>query len=331
MPDYPVYAYSVPIGEFDTAVNFGDFGATFSISDPIEVTITDDDGILQTDLSDGATVSIGDDDQGSITSITYRTITLDHDGVMVEQVVAIIERDAVADYLLIPVDTVDGEVEDGALPVSDAYGAGDLVAYSGSFDLQTPGAPCFVAGTMIRTPEGEVAIEMLSAGDLVSTRDNGALEILWIGSRKVYLGKLESRRHLTPVKISEGAIGNERELVLSPDHRVLVSSWQAEVVFGEPEVLVAARDLVNDGSVTRAARAEWVEYFHILVRTHELIWANGQLCETLLPSELALGKLAASERATVHEIFPELREMKLDPVRPMLSSAEARTMIPTSS
>ena len=79
---------------------------------------------------------------------------------------------------------------------------------------------------------------------------------------------------MAPILIRKGALGNTRDLRVSPQHRMLLSGWQAEVLFGESEVLATAKSLVNDHSILREEGGE-VKYFHILFDSHEIVYAEG--------------------------------------------------------
>ncbi|MEM0922296.1 MAG: Hint domain-containing protein, partial [Pseudomonadota bacterium] len=168
-------------------------------------------------------------------------------------------------------------------------------------DLITAGIVCFTRGTMIATPRGEVAIEDLSVGDKVLTRDNGALPVRWIGSRR-----LPAVANLAPIMIKAGAMGNDRDLKVSPQHRMLICDWRADLMFGEPEVLVAAKDLINGDTVYRAEGGE-VEYWHILFDSHQIVTANGAPSESFHPGEQALTIMDDASRDELLAIFPELR------------------------
>ena len=97
---------------------------------------------------------------------------------------------------------------------------------------------CFGPGTKIRTPAGQRAIEEIKPGDLVWTRDNGGLPVKWIGTTTV-----PGTGAFAPVVFAPDAIGNIEELVVSPEHRIFVTSAMAEVLFGQSEVLIAAKHL----------------------------------------------------------------------------------------
>ncbi|MEZ5778405.1 MAG: Hint domain-containing protein [Paracoccaceae bacterium] len=169
-------------------------------------------------------------------------------------------------------------------------------------ELRAIGIPCFTRGTMIETPSGEVAIEALRAGDNVKTLDHGAQTIRWIGSRTVAaIGRL------APVLIPAGAFGNRRALKVSPQHRMLFSGWRTQLLFGEADVLIPAKFLV-DGKTIREVPGGEVEYFHILFDRHEVIFAEGAATESFHPGAQAFGALDAAARAEVISVFPELAD-----------------------
>ena len=87
---------------------------------------------------------------------------------------------------------------------------------------------CFVAGTLIETAKGARPIEELEEGDLIYTIDHGMQAIRWIGSRIV-----NASDKLAPVMIKAGALSNAEDLLVSPNHRILLSGWQSELMFGK--------------------------------------------------------------------------------------------------
>lgn len=160
--------------------------------------------------------------------------------------------------------------------------------------------PCFVSGTMILTPEGEVPVESLRAGDLVMTQDEGAQPLRWIGQRQVV-----ATGDFAPIRISANTFGKHRELMVSPLHRVLIRDVVAELLFGETEVLVAAKDLVNDHSVRRV-EGGMVEYVHILFDRHQVVISEGLETESFLPGPQTTKSLEARIVHEICTIFPEL-------------------------
>ena len=184
---------------------------------------------------------------------------------------------------------------------------------------------CFTSGTLIRTPTGDVPIETLSIGDKVSTLDNGARPISWIGKQTV-----PAQGNLAPISFAEGAIDNTRELLVSPQHRMLISDWRAELLFGESEVLVAAKHLVNDKDICRVIGGE-VTYIHIMFDQHEIVFAEGIPSESYYPGETSLSQMDAAARDEIFAIFPELEHRnpasQFPPARPFLKAFEARALL----
>ncbi|WIY26720.1 Hint domain-containing protein [Parasedimentitalea psychrophila] len=187
--------------------------------------------------------------------------------------------------------------------------------------------PCFVAGTLIRTPYGELAVEDLQPGDLVVTRDDGAQPIRWIGARLV-----EAEGDFAPIHIRKGTFGSHRDLRVSPQHRVLVRDSLAELLFGEAEVLVAAKDLLNDRSVTRSPGGE-VTYVHLMFDRHQVIFSEGLETESFLPGPQTTNLLEQPVVDEICALFPELDpatgEGYGDTARPTLKSYEARLLSAT--
>lgn len=160
--------------------------------------------------------------------------------------------------------------------------------------------PCFVAGTLIATPAGPRPVESLRPGDLVLTQDDGAQPLRWVGSRSV-----AAEGALAPIRISAGAFGAHQALMLSPQHRVLVRDPLAELLFGDVEVLVAAKDLVN-GTTVSVVEGGRVEYVHILFDRHQLVWSAGLATESFLPGPQVMGGFDACVQDEICAIFPEL-------------------------
>ncbi|WP_373356914.1 Hint domain-containing protein [Pseudoroseicyclus sp. CXY001] len=170
------------------------------------------------------------------------------------------------------------------------------------FPSTPPTVPCFAAGTLIDTPDGPRKVEELAAGDMVLTRDHGARPIVWVGRRRV-----PGRGRLAPVEIAAGALGNARPLRLSQQHRVLLEGWRVALHFGETEALTAAKHLVNDSTI-RIAPCDEVEYVHLALDAHEILFAEGLATESLHLGPGALASMGHEARAELLEIFPELED-----------------------
>ncbi|MEM6727764.1 MAG: Hint domain-containing protein [Pseudomonadota bacterium] len=135
----------------------------------------------------------------------------------------------------------------------------------------------FTRGTRITMASGaQVAIEDLTVGDKVLTRDDGAQEIRWIGQN--------TRRAVgdfAPVLVTRGTLNNENDLIVSPDHRLFIYQRDDAIGAGRSEVLVKVRHLIN-GTTVRRLEGGFVDYFQLLFDSHQIIYAEGIAAESLL-------------------------------------------------
>lgn len=172
--------------------------------------------------------------------------------------------------------------------------------------------PCFAWGTMIETEYGAMPIQDLREGMKVWTVDHGMQPIRWIGSRKLDASVLAGAPNLRPIRIKAGALGAgipSRDLLVSPQHRVLVRSRIARKLFGEEEVLVAAKQLLQVDGIDIATDLPEIEYFHMLFDRHEIVLSEGAETESLYTGVEALKSLGHEAREEIFAIFPELRNI----------------------
>lgn len=185
------------------------------------------------------------------------------------------------------------------------------------------GIACFTAGTLVETPEGARPVEQLRAGDAVIIAD-GTVELLrWAGQTTVRGGA-----EFAPVCIAKGYFGAQVDLYVSPQHRVLVRGWQAELYFGCEEMLVAAKDLLGHEGVSRASR-DLVTYVHLLFDHHQLLKTQGLISESFLPAAEGMKGWAAEAAAEIYALFPELRSDPLacgQTARPVFPSRAAEVL-----
>lgn len=176
----------------------------------------------------------------------------------------------------------------------------------GSFssDLNLLATICYAKGTLIETPEGPRFIETLKIGDMVTTLDNGSQPIRWIGGRPTSGMGLNA-----PVHIAAGALGNIRPLTVSQNHRMVVRGSTAELHFGQNEVLVAAKHLVNGTTVTLRPRST-ITYFHFLCDDHEIVFAEGCPSESLFPGAQTFNVLDKDERDEIFDLMPHLASLQ---------------------
>ncbi|GGW30899.1 hypothetical protein GCM10011452_19220 [Gemmobacter lanyuensis] len=191
------------------------------------------------------------------------------------------------------------------------------------------GVICFTPDTRIATPEGPRLIQHLRPGDSILTRDNGPQPILWTGHRRMTGARLYAMPHLRPIRFRAGALGSGRpedDLLVSPQHRMLVQGPAARALFNEAEVLVAAEDLLNDRSIVVDHALREVTYVHILLERHNIVFANGMETESFHPSNTALDTITPDQRAGLIEVLPGIEvnpDRYGDYARRNLSASEA--------
>ncbi|MEJ1117840.1 Hint domain-containing protein [Phyllobacterium sp. CCNWLW109] len=163
----------------------------------------------------------------------------------------------------------------GLIPLA-AYDipAGATYTYNNATDTLTFLTPCFVRGTLIATPDGEIAVERLKAGTIISSLNNGAVAVKWVGNRSIDPKTLDKPRNDLPIRILAGAIAEDmpsRDLYVSPDHCMFVNGS-----------LVPAKLLINGTTISQPITLNPVDYYHIELEQHDVIWANGAMAETYL-------------------------------------------------
>ncbi|HXV73460.1 MAG TPA: Hint domain-containing protein, partial [Sphingomonadales bacterium] len=139
----------------------------------------------------------------------------------------------------------------------NAYGRGDSHG----------GTKCLLRGTAIATPEGDVRIEDLRIGDLVETVSGEALPIKWIGHHVYRRTAPTWSKQVTPIRIARFALDDH-----TPRHDLYLTAGHAVFIDG---MLIRARDLLNGTSITRIrpAHQNTIEYFHIVLDSHQVILA----------------------------------------------------------
>ncbi|GLP88684.1 Hint domain-containing protein [Tritonibacter mobilis] len=207
--------------------------------------------------------------------------------------------------------------------------AGEAVGTLSIRSNGTTGVPCFLKGTMIDTPRGAVPIEQLQIGDFVLTKDRGAQPIRWIGSRNIGAADLEKAPNLRPIRITAGALGFRlpaTDLIVSPQHRVLLRSRVVQNMFGVGEVMVAAKKLLALKGIEIASDLSGAHYYHFLCDRHEVVVANGAETESLFPGPEALRSVGAEALAEIYMLFPELQQCSYTPVsaRPFPGGRQAQ-------
>lgn len=194
------------------------------------------------------------------------------------------------------------------------------------FDLEIT---CFASGTMIRTPQGDVAVEDLRPGMMVMTRDAGAQPLRWCGASHVPAAVLRAEDRLRPIRIEAGALGAgmpSATLRVSPQHRVLVSSAIAQRMFGTAELLVPAKHLTDLPGVSVDDDLSGVTYHHLMLDAHHILTSNGAPTESLYPGRQALQAIGPDAVAEIETLFPGLLNAAPAPARTLARGHKVRKL-----
>lgn len=195
-----------------------------------------------------------------------------------------------------------------------------------------PPVPCFTPGTTIVTERGLVAVQDLRIGDLVVTRDDGLQPIRWIGRRDMTFADLSADDRLRPIRIRAGALGQglpARDMMVSPQHRVLIADRSMALMFLETEMLLPAHLLLGRKGVDRMGRAP-VTYIHILFDRHQVVLSDHIWTESFQPGRDIVDSMDAAQREELHTLFPAFSGASTETVYPAARSTlkgyEARAL-----
>ncbi len=212
--------------------------------------------------------------------------------------------------------------------LNDAGDVTGTITYEGIENI----VPCFTPGTEIATDQGLVEVQDLKVGDRVFTRDHGTQEIKWVGQRTLAGDELAVSSYLQPILITAGALGNDlpsRDMLVSPNHRMLINDPSVHLLLGESEILVAAKHLVGNPGISRA-KVDQVTYCHFMFESHEIVWSDGVWSESFQPGAQALAGLDHAQRTEVFTLFPELESAPstvFPTARPVAQKHEAALLL----
>ncbi|MEZ5686055.1 MAG: Hint domain-containing protein [Paracoccaceae bacterium] len=177
-------------------------------------------------------------------------------------------------------------------------------------------AVCFAEGTLIATKQGPVPVQALREGMRVQTADNGYQPVLWTGQWRV-----NGRGRNAPVRIAAGALGNERMLEVSAQHRLAITPRDGPL--SREELLLPAKALLGMPGIALAPRPK-VQWHHILCETHEIVFAEGARAETFLAGPQALRQVNPATATDLEQRLNGLRPPV--PARPILPPGKLRRM-----
>ena len=194
-----------------------------------------------------------------------------------------------------------GNPENGTVTFSD----GSTATFTNIENI----VPCFTPGSMVAIPGGTVAVEDLQVGDLVETRDHGPQAVRWIGKKFVCAGALEQSPYLKPILIRKDSIAPsvpDRDMRVSPQHRMLIENSATQLWLGEEEVLVKAKHMTHKPGVHQVEAEDGVTYIHVMFDQHEILLVDNAWTESFQPGDMIDTDDAEGVFDELLELFPEL-------------------------
>ncbi|MCP1203822.1 Hint domain-containing protein [Acetobacter oryzoeni] len=157
------------------------------------------------------------------------------------------------------------------------------VTYSDGYILfgeQSDTGACFLAGSMVRTPQGDVAVEDVRIGDEVIAFDwknnkDITRSAVWVGkARAVVRPDLHDDEAGWPVRILKDAITAGvpyKDMLITAEHCLFFK-----------DRFVPVRMLVNGVSIFYDKSITSYDYYHVETEQHSVIRADGMLTESYL-------------------------------------------------
>lgn len=187
----------------------------------------------------------------------------------------------------------------------------------------------FTGGTLITLASGaQCPVEDLKPGDTILTRDDGPQALRWIGQQTV-----RAVGAFAPICITAGTLNNNRDLVVSPDHRLFIYQRRDHLGAGRSELLVRARHLVNGDSVYRKTGG-FVDYYQMLFDAHQIIYAEGIAAESMLIDTRNRAVLPQALDQTLRHLLPGHRKTdhrSLEVQETLLARPDAAALLRKSS
>lgn len=246
----------------------------------------------------GITVAVGSalGTPGDAIRLEGRLRLMTEGGGSVELLFIAIGDGAAAEHFFLPLAPLDPDKTYTLLEISDDPGAVRLAQI-------TPVA--FVRGTQITLADGrQCPVEELEIGTQVLTRDHGAQPLRSIGQRT-----LRATGPHAPVLIPGGALPNRQDLLISQHQRLFIYQSGTEILTETPELLVRARDLVDNQTIFLRPGG-FVDYFHLVFDRHEIIYAECIPTESLLINERTLGMFPEDLAQSISDDMPSLSQQQ---------------------
>jgi len=168
---------------------------------------------------------------------------------------------------------------------------------------------CFTPGTAITTLRGKCPVENLKQGDKVLTRDRGFQPLIWTGRRKLTSASLDWAPDLQPVRIKTHSLGRglpDRDVIVSPKHRILTTDKGLLASVGDTEGLIEARALLGTPGI-ETLPVRHLTYIHLLFEQHELILSDNMWSESFHLCKSTINLLLTCQHAGLHALLNGMR------------------------
>ncbi|QPM91984.1 Hint domain-containing protein [Pseudooceanicola algae] len=181
--------------------------------------------------------------------------------------------------------------------------------YLSGGDFTYPGIiVCFGSGTRILTIDGYLPVESLRKGMLLRTYDGSLAPIVWVGCSTLDAYALDLLPNMWPIRIGRDALGTgfpERDLEVSPQHRIFVNGHSIHSVSEAPFGLLAAKHMTDLPGIDVVRKPAEVTYYHILLENHEVIWAENLPTESMYIGPYTARSLNPGTRSEIEQLIPE--------------------------
>jgi hypothetical protein len=214
-------------------------------------------------------------------------------------------------------------LDDGSVSTMDHLAPGELYLE----DI----CACFGRGTLIATATGQIAVEDLKPGDKIKTRDGGNQVLRWISNCTLPTDSPAKDDEMA-LRIKADALGELRpmqDLVVSSRFRLLTNHPSCEALFGSPETLAPAVDLLDGDTILQVRPAKGLEFFNLMFDGHHIIEANGLATESYHPGNFGVAVMSLEMQSHLRQIFPHLNGDLTKfgrTVRPILKGFEAEVL-----
>ncbi|WP_109313599.1 Hint domain-containing protein [Ruegeria sp. AU67] len=301
------------------------FNPNVTVTNAFQVAITDNDNQLENPDADGS-------QQFDVSGIAG--LNTSEDFQVFENYTANVGGSPVTFTLLQWQGTQYIVVTSGQVAVNDVLSGNTLTQNPASPSVYDtlPTFVCFTSGSLILTPSGRRLIETLEPEDEVITADGSARPVRWIGRRQLSAQELKRDPHLCPVRIRAGRFTEgcpSRDLLVSPQHRIAVTSAVMELYYFDTVMLAPAKGMVDGQGIEQLPPEQGVEYIHILFDKHELVNVEGVWSESFFPGDTTMSAMATATKRELFELFPELMCSKTgygETALPVLKPYEVRLL-----